>query len=195
MDNVVDWERCAPDWFDLAFGPDRPVLLELGCGHGEYTLGLARGRPDARVLGVDRNGARLWSGARRALDEGLHNALFFRSLIERLEDYIPAGRVSEIWIPFPDPLPKNRQARHRLVSPQFLEHYGQLLCPLGTIHLKTDHEAVVDYAERAVRARGGRVLDGADLTADAEMSTVRSTYEKRYRDEGRTIHARVFRLD
>ena len=195
LDNVVDWQRCEPDWFDQAFGLKYQSLLELGCGDGEHTLALARSRPDASVLGVDRNGARLWKGARKALDTGLTNALFLRSLIEYLEDHIPPHRVAEIWIHFPDPLPKKRQARHRLVSPQFLERYRRLLCPGGSIHLKTDDLDVVDCAERAVRAGGGRVFDGADTPAGAEMSTVQSTYEKRYRDEGRTIHARMFRLD
>ena len=197
MANAVDGQRGEPNWFDQAFGRERPVVMELGCGRGEYTLALARSRPDIGVLGVDRNGARLWKGAATALEEGLTNARFLRTPIEYLEDHVPAGRVSEIWIPFPDPLRKNRQARHRLLSPQFLERYRRLLWPGGAVHLKTDDTDVVDFAERAVRAAGGRVLDGSDslLSDRGGVPAVRTTYEKRYRDEGRTIYDRTFCLD
>lgn len=197
MDNVVDGRRCDPNWFERTFGLDESVVLELGCGHGEYTLALARSRPDCGVLGVDRNGARLWKGADRALDEGLTNAFFLRAPIEYLEDHIPPGRVGEIWLPFPDPLPKNRQARHRLPSPLFLERYRRLLYPGGTVHLKTDDADLVGFAEHAVRATGGRVLEGPEGLADndEEVAAVQTTFEKRYRGEGRTIYDRTFRLD
>ena len=197
MANAVDGRCSEPNWFDKAFGLEQPVVIELGCGRGEYTLALARSRPESGVLGVDRNGARLWKGAATALEEGLANARFLRTPIEYLEDHVPPGRVSEIWIPFPDPLPKNRQARHRLLSPRFLERYRRLLRPGAAIHLKTDHVDTVDFAERAVRAGGGRVLDqSASLAAaGASASVVESTYEKRYRSEGRTIYDRTFCLD
>jgi tRNA (guanine-N7-)-methyltransferase len=197
MDNVVDGRRCDADWFERAFGFEESVVLELGCGHGEYTLAFARSRPDCGVLGVDRNGARLWKGAEQALDEGLTNAFFLRAPIEHLEDHIPPGRVGEVWLPFPDPLPKNRQARHRLPSPLFLERYRRLLYPGGTVHLKTDDMDLVDFAEQAVRAVGGRVLEGFDsLTGnDEEVVAVETTFEKRYRGKGRTIYDRTFRLD
>ena len=197
MDNVVDGRRCAPGWFNTAFGPAETAVLELGCGRGEYTLALARSRPNRGVIGVDRNGSRLWMGASRALDEGLTNAFFLRSPVEYLEEHIPAGRVGAIWLPFPDPLPKHRQARHRLPSPPFLERYRRLLCPGGAVHLKTDDSDLVDFAERAVRAAGGRVLGGSDRrTVDGDMvAAVHTTYERRYRQEGRTIHERTFCLD
>ena len=197
MDNVVDGRRCASDWFDQAFGPERPVVLELGCGRGEYTLALARSRPNSGVLGVDRNGARLWKGAEQAVDEGLANAVFLRALVEHLEEHVPPGRVGEIWLPFPDPLPKNRQARHRLLSPLFLERYRRLLYPSGDVHLKTDDVDLIDFAEQAVYAVGGRVLEDPDGPAgdDESVMAVRTTYEKRYRAEGRTIYDRTFRLD
>ena len=197
MANAVDGQCSEPNWFDQAFGRERPVVMELGCGRGEYTLAWARSRPDIGVLGVDRNGARLWKGAATALEEGLTNARFLRTPIEYLEDHVPAGRVSEIWIPFPDPLPKNRQARHRLLSPQFLERYRRLLRPGGAIHLRTDHADTVGFAERVVRAGGGRVFvgSGSFVGNGAEASAIETTYEKRYRDEGRTIYNRTFCLD
>jgi len=197
MGNVVDGRRCASDWFKQAFSPDRPVLLELGCGRGEYTLALARSRPNSGVLGVDRNGARLWKGAEQAVDEGLTNAFFLRAPVEQLEDHLPPGRVVEIWLPFPDPLPKNRQARHRLLSPPFLERYRRLLYPGGHVHLKTDDVDLINFAELSVLAAGGRVLEGVDGSAggDEAVIAVQTTYEKRYRAEGRTIYDRTFRLD
>ena len=142
-------------------------------------------------------GARLWKGAAQALDEGLTNAFFLRSVIEHLEDHVPPGRVGEIWLPFPDPLPKNRQARHRLLSPLFLERYRRLLYPRGAIHLKTDDSDLVNFAEQAVHAARGRVLEGSDsLARDREtVPAVQTTYEKRYRGEGRTIYDRTFCLN
>ena len=196
MDNVIDGRRCDPGWFERAFGHDKAVVLELGCGRGEYTLALARSRPGSGVLGVDRNGARLWKGAVKALDEGLTNALFLRSPIEHLEDHVPPGRVAEMYLPFPDPLPKNRQARDRLLSPLFVERYRRLLSPGGAVHLKTDDPELIDFAEQTVLAAGGRVVDGPGLAgAGGDVPVVRTMYEKRYRAEGRPIYDRQFRLN
>ncbi len=195
MDNVVDGRRCQPDWFEQAFGSQQTVVLELGCGRGEHTLAQARRRPDRGCLGVDRNGARLWKGAVAALDDGLANAFFLRSPVEHLDNHVPPGRVAEIWIPFPDPLPKTRQARRRLVSPVFLERYRHLLRRGGAVHLKTDDADLVDFAERAVRTVGGRLLAGSDNLADDEDETlVQTAYEKRYRGKGRPIYVRRFCL-
>ena len=197
MDNVVDGRRPEPDWFERAFRLKESVVLELGCGRGEYTLALARSRPDRGVLGVDRNGSRLWKGARKALEEGLTNAFFLRSPVEHLEDHVPPGVVGEIWLPFPDPLPKNRQAGHRLVSPLFLERYRRVLSPGGAVHLKTDNVELVDFAEQAVRAVGGRVLEGAKrpIGDGDDLTAVQTTFEQRYRGEGRIIYDRTFCLD
>lgn len=197
MGNVVGGRGCDADWFDTVFGREGVVSLELGCGRGEYTLALARSRPHRGVLGVDRNGGRLWKGARQALDEGLPNAFFLHAPIEHLEDHVPPDRVDEIWLPFPDPLPKNRQARHRLASAPFLDRYRRLLCPGGSIHLKTDDPDLVTFAERAVRDAGGRVLaaPGGPVGGDGTVTEVQTVYEQRYRREGRVIYERAFRFD
>ena len=197
MANVVDGRCGELDWFDTAFGPDGVVSVELGCGRGEYTLALARSRPDRGALGVDRNGGRLWKGARQALDEGLTNAFFLHSPIELLADHVPPARVGEMWLPFPDPLPKNRQAMHRLVSGLFLDRYRRLMSSGGSLHLKTDDSDLVAFAERAVRDVGGRVVGASDgpAGADGSVTAVRTNYEERYRREGRTIYERAFRFD
>ena len=193
MPNVVDGGREAPGWFDAAFGPEAPVLLELGCGHGDYLLERARREPRRHFLGVERNGARLWKGARQALDEGLRNVVFLRSTVEGLDEHLPPGRTAEIWILFPDPLPKRHQSKHRLVSPGFLECYRRLLAPGGTVHLRTDSETLTTFAEGAVRAAGGWVV-AADTPGQDEPAA-ETRYERRYREEGRPIHERVFRFD
>lgn len=197
MANVVDGRRSVPGWFDAVVGSREAVVLELGCGRGEYTLALARGRPRSHVIGVDRNGSRLWKGAQRALEEGVSNAFFLRSMVEELEDHVPSGRVSEIWLPFPDPLPKKRQAKHRLTSPRFLERYRRLLRSGGTVYLRTDDADLVRFAELSVRGVGGQALDGesAMREAAAPLMSVQTTYEKKFREEGRPIYDRAFRLD
>lgn len=197
MDNVVDGQTCDVGWFERTFGREAPVVLELGCGRGEYTLALARSRPNLGVVGVDRNGARLWKGAGAALAEGLTNAFFLRSRIEDLEDHVPPGRVDAIWLPFPDPLPKHSQAKHRLLSPVFLKRYRKVLRARAAIHLRTDDAYLVGFAEQSVGAVGGHILTGVDgVAADLdEGAAIQTTYEKRYRDEGRTIYDRRFRLD
>jgi tRNA (guanine-N7-)-methyltransferase len=195
MPNVVDPRVSGPGWFDAAIEPQAPVLLELGCGHGDYLLERARREPKRRFLGVDRNGARLWKGARQALDEGLANVVFLRSTVEALDGHLPPRRAGEIWILFPDPLPKRHQAKHRLVSPAFLERYRRLLAPGGTVRLRTDSTALTAFAEGAVRAGGGRVvaLDQPGEPGDVPGGATR--YEHRYRQAGRLIHERAFRFD
>jgi tRNA (guanine-N7-)-methyltransferase len=195
MANVIDGRRYPPDWFDDTFGPRSTVTVELGCGRGEYTLALARRYPTRHFLGVDRNGGRLWNGAAAALNEGLSNAAFLRAPIQTIEEHIPAGRVADLWIPFPDPLPKRRQTQHRLVSPFFLERYRGLLAPGGSVHLKTDDAELAAFAERAVCTLGGQLLSASDSTGPAQAATaIQTTYERKYRSQGRTIYERQFLL-
>ena len=195
MSNVIDGHGCHTGWFEHTFGRSNPVVVELGCGRGEYTLASARRWPGRAFLGVDRNGGRLWTGASTALDEGLANAFFLHTPIERLEDHVPPGRIAELWIPFPDPLQKRRQSQHRLVSPGFLEQYRALLTRGGSIRLTTDDAQLVAFAERAVRTVGGHLLTGSDhLPADRDEAAVQTAYERKYRRQGRTIYERQFAL-
>lgn len=198
MSNVVDGRRCERGWFKKRFGTDRSVVMELGCGRGEVSLALAAGRPEIGVLAVDRNGARLWKGARRALDDGVANVVFLRSLVEHLDEHVPEGRIAEIWLAFPDPLPKKRQAKHRLLAERFLRLYRHLLVAGGAIHLKTDDADLAAWAEEAVRAAGGSVADREDDlqpgSPGAGILTVQTTYERRHRAEGRRIFYRKFLL-
>jgi tRNA (guanine-N7-)-methyltransferase len=120
------------------FGNHKPITLELACGKGEYTLGLARLHSERNFLGVDLKGNRIWVGAKKALTENLTNAGFLRTQIEQLPQYFLPGEVSEIWITFPDPQLRFSKAKKRLTHPVFLRKYQEVLAPGGRIHLKTD---------------------------------------------------------
>ena len=178
-------------WVYDHFGNDLPLILELGCGRGEYTLALARHYQNRNVIGVDKKGARMWKGARKALEEGIQNAAFLRSKIEDLLDCVGSTQVEEIWIPFPDPLPKRSQARHRLISRPFLDSYRAALRNGGRIHLKTDDEGLVTYLLELLR--GYPVVIHKDLrnlyaTEPLDpLVAIKTTYELRHLEAGKTI--------
>ncbi|MCE7923715.1 MAG: tRNA (guanosine(46)-N7)-methyltransferase TrmB [Haliscomenobacteraceae bacterium CHB4] len=125
-------------WNKIHFVNDNPIVLELACGGGEYTVGLARQFPDRNFIGVDVKGNRLWKGAKTALEQHLANAAFLRTRIEIIEHFFAPGEVSEIWITFPDPFPRASKENRRLTSPFFHEKYRQILRPGGLVHLKHD---------------------------------------------------------
>ncbi|MBL7804793.1 MAG: tRNA (guanosine(46)-N7)-methyltransferase TrmB [Saprospiraceae bacterium] len=125
-------------WQEAHFHNELPITLELACGGGEYTVGLARRFPDRNFIGVDVKGNRLWKGAREALEQNLGNAAFLRTRIEVIEHFFAPGEVSEIWITFPDPFPRASKENRRLTSAFFHEKYRQILSPGGLVHLKHD---------------------------------------------------------
>jgi tRNA (guanine-N7-)-methyltransferase len=130
-------------WREEYFHNDNPIVLELGCGKGEYTVGLAKMFPDVNFIGVDIKGARMWTGATQALQEGLKNVAFLRTNIEVIERFFSEGEVQEIWLTFSDPQMKN--PRKRLTSTYFMERYRRFLVDGGTIHLKTDSNFLFTY--------------------------------------------------
>ncbi|MBQ2102214.1 MAG: tRNA (guanosine(46)-N7)-methyltransferase TrmB [Bacteroidales bacterium] len=149
-------------WNGRMFPADQPVVLELGCGKGEYTLALAARHPEHNYIGVDIKGARLWKGAKQATAEARPNVAFLRSRIEFLPALFAPGEVSEIWLTFSDPQLKSENAR--LTSPVFLERYRQFLAPGGIIHLKTDSRFLHEYTAAVVRANGLELLaSGTDI--------------------------------
>lgn len=125
-------------WNELHFKNDRPITLELACGGGEYTVGLAQRFPERNFIGVDVKGNRLWKGAKTALEQGIANAAFLRTRIEIIDHFFAPGEVSEIWITFPDPFPRASKENRRLTSPFFHEKYRLILQPGGLVHLKHD---------------------------------------------------------
>ncbi|SIQ91730.1 tRNA (guanosine(46)-N7)-methyltransferase TrmB [Pontibacter lucknowensis] len=178
-------------WRDEFFENDKPLILEIGCGRGEYTVGMARLFPDKNFLGLDIKGARIWKGSSLAEEEDLHNVAFLRTFIENLEDNFAEGEVDEIWVTFPDPRPKDRDIKRRLTSPRFLDLYAKILKPGGILHLKTDNQMLFDYTLEVLQERNPKeLLYTHDLyNSDLQEHTmgIYTTYEKRYLAEGITI--------
>ena len=127
-------------WNEQFFKNDHPIVLELGCGKGEYTVALAQRDPQRNYIGIDIKGARMWRGAKTATDRRMHNVGFLRTRIEFIDALFAENEVSEIWITFPDPQLKSRRAKKRLTSPLFLGQYAQMQVPGGRINLKTDSQ-------------------------------------------------------
>ncbi|MDR3367002.1 MAG: tRNA (guanosine(46)-N7)-methyltransferase TrmB [Prevotellaceae bacterium] len=182
-------------WGSDFFGNGNPITLELGCGRGEYTVELAKMRPDKNFIGIDIKGARLWRGAKTATEEGMRNVAFVRSRVEVVTSLFAPGEVSEIWITFPDPQPS--RPRKRLCSAMFLNRYAQLLAPQGVVHLKTDSQMLHEYAKATLAANGIAPLQSADnlyaAAGSAELA-IKTTYEKIFISEGYPITYLKFSL-
>lgn len=138
-------------WQSDFFNNFNPVYLELGCGKGEYTIGLAEKYPDINFIGIDIKGERLWKGSKIALDKKLKNVAFLRIRIEMINYFFDKDEISEIWITFPDPQPNKPKIKKRLTSPQFLKRYNLFLKPEGIIHLKTDNTTLFDYTMNLIQ--------------------------------------------
>ena len=132
-------------WNNLFFKNNKPIIIELGCGKGEYSIELAKLNPDKNFIGIDIKGARFWRGAKTAIDEGLNNIAFVRSQIELIDKIFSKEEVSEIWITFPDPQIKFKREKHRLINLKFINLYKNILVPNGIINLKTDSEFLHGY--------------------------------------------------
>lgn len=182
-------------WREKQFGGDGPVVLELGCGKGEYTVGLARRFPGSNFIGLDIKGARMWTGARQARDEGLANAAFLRTNIELADRFFAPGEVSEIWITFPDP--QMKKARKRLTGTNFMALYRRILAPGGVVRLKTDSPFLYAYTLAMARENGMEVLACtddlygpeamADPTLPEGLREIRTYYEQQWLARGLTI--------
>ncbi|MEM9141748.1 MAG: tRNA (guanosine(46)-N7)-methyltransferase TrmB [Bacteroidota bacterium] len=182
------------------FGNDCPIVLELGCGKGEYTTGLARLRKDANFIGIDIKGARIWRGAKTALEEGLSNVAFLRTQIELLGLLFAKDEVSEIWITFPDPQIKYKRTKHRMTNPAFLRVYRNILRPKGLIHLKTDSEFMHGYTLGLLQGSGMEILYAnhnvyANEGAPKSVLEIQTFYEKQYLEMGKPITYVQFRID
>jgi tRNA (guanine-N7-)-methyltransferase len=175
--------------------------LELGCGKGEYTVGLGAADPNRNFIGIDIKGARMWRGAKTATEAGLQNVGFLRTRIEFIGSFFGPDEISELWITFPDPQLKKGREKKRLTSPIFLAYYAQFLAPGGVIHLKTDSRELHDYTKRVIEANAlpcevasadiyGEGLDNTDRAL-----TLKTTYERRFLDEGKPITYLRFSLD
>ena len=148
----------AGHWRQEVFKNENPIILELGCGKGEYTVGMARLHPDKNFIGVDIKGARIWKGAKTALEEGLQNVHFLRAKIDFIESFFDAGEVYEIWVTFPDPQPQDSREKKRLTSQIFFEKYKLFLVKDGFVNLKTDSTFLYDFSVEKVKELGYEVL-------------------------------------
>ncbi|MFD2572169.1 tRNA (guanosine(46)-N7)-methyltransferase TrmB [Spirosoma soli] len=179
-------------WRSDYFKNDNPIVLELACGKGEYTVGLAQAFPDKNFIGVDIKGDRIARGSQAAQSLGLANVAFLRTDINYLQEFFEEGEVSELWITFPDPQPRPKQEKHRLTHPRFLTVYKSVLIRNGTLHLKTDNPQFFAYSLDKVRELG---FNNLQYTTDLYSSPlndlhlgIKTRYEKLFFDKGFTIN-------
>lgn len=176
--NVLQYpEGMAGRWAEF-FKNDHPLTLELACGKGEYTVGLARMYPDRSFLGLDLKGNRIYIGAKQALTERLSNAAFLRTQIDQIATYFQPGEVAEIWLTFPDPQLRKSRSKKRLTHPKFLRLYQQFLTPGGRIHLKTDSPVLYGFTKTVIDMYGLTLLEdipdihaGPDLKPELAIKT------------------------
>jgi tRNA (guanine-N7-)-methyltransferase len=196
------WRKDHPikgKWNSDFFKNDNPIVLELGCGKGEYTVNLAKMYPGKNFIGVDIKGARLWKGAKEATELKMPNVAFLRTRIENIVSFFNQNEVSEIWITFPDPQPRPAKARKRLSSSRFLTYYQQFAKPNAIIHLKTDSQGLHEYTKALVEQNKLKIqVCTNDLynsgIVDSILS-IRTFYESMFLEQGKPITYLRFELD
>ena len=197
------YEPMAGHWRDRYFQNDHPIVLELGCGRGEYTVGMAERYPEKNFIGVDIKGARMWAGAKEAEQKELNNVAFLRTNIEFITEFFAADEVDEIWITFCDP--QMKKATKRLTSTYFMQRYQRIVKPNGLIHLKTDSPFLYTYTTEMLRLNPYPVLcttddlygeksdeatvpvQGKEIALYADARALQTHYEKQWLDRGMSI--------
>ena len=186
------FSRIKGNWNVEQFGNDHPLVVELACGRGEFTVGLSRKYPDRNFIGVDIKGSRIWKGSISALSEGLDNVAFLRSQIEVLDEFFDRNEIHELWITFPDPRPRDGDEKKRLTSPRFLEMYKVLVQKEGTVHFKTDNTQLFEYTLDLLKSRED--VKNLESTGDFYASPykddhygIQTRYEQKFSEEGEKI--------
>lgn len=187
-------------WKTEVFKNDNPLVLELGCGKGEYTVGLAQRYPDRNFIGIDIKGARFWRGAKTAIEEDIPNAAFIRTQIELIDHIFAENEVDEIWITFPDPQIKYQRTKHRMTNLQFLERYKKVLKPDGLMHLKTDSEFMHGYTLGLLHGAGHEVLYANHNVyklegSPEEVTEIQTFYENQYLEKDKAITYIRFKIN
>ena len=186
-------------WNSEFFKNDNPIVLELGCGKGEYSVGLAERFPEKNFIGIDIKGARFWRGAKTAVESGMNNVAFVRTQIELINHIFAENEVSEIWITFPDPQIKYKRTKHRMTNAEFLERYKKILKPSGLMHLKTDSEFMHGYTLGLLHGLGHEVIYAnhniyKNEGAPAEVTGIQTFYESQYLEVNKPITYIKFRI-
>ena len=193
---LAEGEKMRGQWGSVCFGNDNPIVLELGCGKGEYAVGLGERFPEKNYIGVDIKGARMWTGARQANERNLTNVAFLRTSIELIDKLFAPGEVSEIWITFPDP--QMKKVNKRLTSTRFLDNYRKILRPGGLIHLKTDSPFLYTYTHALVETNHLPVKIDTDDLYHSGLATdileIKTYYERQWLERGLTIKYLCFAL-
>ncbi len=179
-------------WNSAFFNNDNPIILELGCGKGEYSVGLAERYPDKNFVGIDIKGARFWRGAKTAAETSMHNVAFVRTQIELIDHIFGEQEVDEIWITFPDPQIKYKRTKHRMTNSEFLQLYKKILKPEGIMNLKTDSEFMHGYTLGLLHGEGHEVLYAnhnvyKNEGSPSEVTEIQTFYEKQYLEINKSI--------
>lgn len=190
--------KTAGQWGEKVFGNDKPIVLELGCGRGEYSVGLARVFPDKNFIGVDIKGDRIFKGIKAADNEGLKNVAFLRIMIQELDQHFYENEISEIWVTFPDPRPRKRDAKRRLTSERFLQMYYKILKEGGLFHLKTDARELFEFTlEEIEKFPKENLVYTFDLYQSAHRDDhfgIKTRYEEKFMAEGFSINYLRFNI-
>ncbi|WNM19903.1 tRNA (guanosine(46)-N7)-methyltransferase TrmB [Flavobacterium capsici] len=179
-------------WNSDFFKNNNPIIVELGCGKGEYTIGLAQRNPNVNYIGIDVKGARFWRGAKTAVETGMNNVGFVRTQIELIENIFSSHEISEIWITFPDPQIKYKRTKHRMTNSDFLKMYKRILKPEGVVNLKTDSEFMHGYTLGLLHGEGHEVLYAnhnvyKNEGSPSEVTEIQTFYENQYLEINKAI--------
>lgn len=186
-------------WNKEFFKNDHPLVLELGCGKGEYSVGLANRYPEKNFIGIDIKGARFWRGAKTAVDNGMHNVAFLRTQIELIEHCFAEGEVDEVWITFPDPQIKYKRTKHRMTNSEFLQRYKKILKKDGVMNLKTDSEFMHGYTLGLLHGEGHEVIYAnhnvyKNEGAPEVVTAIQTFYESQYLEQNKPITYIQFKI-
>lgn len=199
-DDKPIYKYLSGNWNQLYFKNDNPITVEMGCGKGEYSVGLAKINPEDNFIGVDVKGDRLWAGSTLSIEEGLKNTGFLRTQIQQIDQFFAPNEVSNIWITFPDPRPRDGDIKRRLTSPRYLKMYKSILKNDGWVYLKTDSDKLFEYTLELLKEQNdvrdlAHTFDLYDSEYVDEHHGIQTTFEQKYLAQGIKIKYLKFRFD